>query len=166
MLTIDNLLFALKLASVLCCGAMAGFFLAFSNTVMAALARIQQPQGIAAMQSVNIVVLNPLFFTFFFGTAVVCLALIAFSILRWQQPDGVYLLVGGLLYLIGTILVTIMFNVPLNETLARVEPESADAAALWTRYLSNWTMWNHVRTAAALLATVSFAIAFYYRTAQ
>ena len=36
---------------------------------------------------------------------------------------------------------------------------STEAAALWTRYLSTWTVWNHVRTAAALGATASFILA-------
>ena len=54
---------------------------------------------------------------------------------------------------------TIVFNVPLNETLATVNPESADAVSLWHYYLSRWTAWNHVRTISALAATASLTIA-------
>ena len=59
----------------------------------------------------------------------------------------------------GVILVTIVFNVPLNDALAAAKPESPASAELWTRYLSVWTGWNHVRTATPLLAAVSFLIA-------
>ena len=37
----------------------AGIFFAFSSFVMKALARVPSAEGIAAMQSINVVVLNP-----------------------------------------------------------------------------------------------------------
>jgi uncharacterized membrane protein len=55
--------------------------------------------------------------------------------------------------------VTGVFNVPRNDALAAVEPTRSDAASLWARYVSGWTAWNHVRTAAALGATASFILA-------
>jgi uncharacterized membrane protein len=68
-----------------------------------------------------------------------CLALIVSSFFRWHKPDAVYLLVGGLLYLVGTILVTIIFNVPLNDALAAADPTTADASRVWTTYVQSWT---------------------------
>ncbi len=140
-------------------GLVAGIFFAFSNFVMKALARVPPAQGVAAMQSINVVVLNKWFFAVFFGTAVCCLALAITSFVRWQRPGAGYLLAGSLLYLIGTILVTIACNVPLNDALAAVDPASADAGHVWTNYLKNWTGWNHVRTIAALVAAGSFTLA-------
>jgi uncharacterized membrane protein len=156
---IDELLFVLTLLSALGSGLMAGFFFAFSACVMKALARLPAAQGIAAMQTINVVVINPLFMTAFLGTATACVLLAVSSIWMWQKPGAVYLLIGGLLYLFGTLLVTIVFNVPRNEALAAVEPASADGASLWARYLNSWTAWNHVRAAAALAATASLTIA-------
>src|SRR5262249_49366650 len=78
---------------------------------------------------------------------------------RWQRPGAGYLLMGSLLYLIGTILVTIACNVPLNDALAAVDPSSADGGCVWAHYLKNWTAWNHVRTIAALAAAASFIVA-------
>lgn len=150
-MTITNgSLFALKLLAVLGCGLVAGVFFAFSTFVMSALARLQPAQGIAAMQAINITVINPLFMGAFLGTTVVCLLLIVSALLKWQQPGAIYLLVGSLLYLIGTLLVAIAFNVPLNDALAAAEPTSSDGATLWARYLTNWTAWNHVRTSLRL----------------
>src|SRR5947207_15378687 len=94
-----------------------------------------------------------------FGTAVCCLALAISSFVRWQKPGAGSLLVGSLLYLIGTILVTIACNVPLNDALAAVDPSSAEAGRVRTNYLKNWTTWNHVRTIAALAAAASFIVA-------
>jgi uncharacterized protein (TIGR02246 family) len=148
----------LIVVSALGSGLVGGIFFAFSNFVMKALARVPPAQGVAAMQSINVVVLNRWFFAVFFGTAVCCLALAISSFVRWQKPGAGYLLAGSLLYLIGTILVTIACNVPLNDALAAVDPSNADAGRVWTNYLKNWTAWNHVRTIAALAAAALFIV--------
>ncbi|MGH2412702.1 MAG: DUF1772 domain-containing protein [Microcystaceae cyanobacterium] len=152
MATVNNLRFPLMLVAALGCGLVAGVFFAFSTFVMSALARLQPPQGIAAMQSLNITAINPLFMTAIFGTAVACIFLAISSLLKWHQPGAAYLLIGSLLYLVGTIGVTSAFNVPLNDALAVVKPDSTEGANLWASYLTNWTIWNHVRTIAALAA--------------
>jgi uncharacterized membrane protein len=164
---IDRLLFALILSSALGCGLMAGFFFAFSACVMNALAHLPAAHGIAAMQSINVAVLNRWFFAVFFGTAAACVLGAGSALVMWYEPGSVYLLVGSLLYLAGTVLVTIVFNVPLNEALAIVEPDSAEGASLWTRYIAVWTAWNHVRTVAALAAAALLIIALVrYATAH
>ena len=154
----NQLLFSVKLFSVLGCGLVAGIFFAFSTFVMGALAKLQPSEGIAAMQAINITVINPWFMVAFLGTAATCLFLAVSSLIQRQQPGSVYLFVGSLLYLVGTILVTMRFNVPMNDALAIVQPHTPDAVSLWSRYLTNWTFWNHVRTAAALAATASLTI--------
>lgn len=151
--------FTLKLFTALGCGLIAGVFFAFSTFVMSALARLEPAQGIAAMQSINITVINPWFMTAFLGTAAACLFLAITSLFKWHQPSAAYLLIGSLLYLVGTVGVTMIGNVPLNEALAKVNPDSTGGAELWVSYLTNWTIWNHVRTVAALAAAASFTIA-------
>lgn len=155
----EHLLDGLTILAALGCGLVSGIFFAFSTFVMAALARLPAPQGIAAMQSINLVVLNPVFLSAFLGTGIVCLILAAASLMRWADPGASWLLAGGLLYPVGTVLVTIAFNVPRNDALAAVAPDSAEGATLWKRYVAGWTAWNHVRTAAALAAAAAFAIA-------
>ncbi|MEG5128284.1 DUF1772 domain-containing protein [Microcoleus sp. ARI1-B5] len=144
---------------------MAGVFFAFSTFVMNALSRLPRAQGIAAMQSINITAINPLFMTALFGTAAACIFLIISSF-KSHQPGAAYLLVGSLLYLVGTVSVTIAFNVPLNDALAKVEPSSAEGAKLWASYLTNWTIWNHIRSAAALAAAALLIVGICDRSAQ
>ena len=157
---------ALELLTTLCalgCGLMAGFFFAFSICVMKALGKLPTEQGIAAMQSINVVVINPWFLTAFFGTAAACVFAAVVSLLRWHDPRAGYWLAGGVLYLVGTILVTMVFNVPRNNALAAAPAASPDATRLWAAYLSEWTVWNHVRMIAALMAAVAFTIAMRLR---
>ena len=149
---IGGWLFALTFASALGSGLIAGAFFAFSTFVMAALGRLPPPQGIAAMQSINVVVINPWFLGAFLGTAAACAVLGVAAVVRWQEPGTAFLLAGALAYFAGAFLVTMLFNVPLNDALAVAAPGSTAAANLWSRYLSAWTAWNHIRTIAALAA--------------
>jgi Anthrone oxygenase len=59
------------------------------------------------------------------------------------------------LYLVGTILVTMVFNVPRNNALAVLAPSSPEAARLWAAHLSTCTAWNHVRTIVMVAAASS-----------
>lgn len=131
MTSVDQLPFAFKLFTALGCGLVAGVFFAFSTFVMSALARLQPREGIIAMQSIDITVINPLFMVALFGTGLACLFLAIASLSKWHQPSAVYLLLGSLLYLVGTVLVTIVFNVPLNDALAIAKPDSTEGANLW-----------------------------------
>ncbi len=158
--------FALKLFATLGCALVAGVFFAFSTFVMKALAQQPPPQGIASMQSINITVINLWFMGTFLGTAAACIFLLISSLSKWHQPGAVYLLLGSLLYLVGTFGVTIAFNVPLNDALAIAKPDSVEGANFWAKYLTDWTIWNHVRTVAAIAASLTLAIALYYPAIQ
>ncbi len=138
---------------------MAGVFFAFSAFVMRALARLPPEQGIAAMQSINVLAVTPLFMTTLFGTAAACLALGVVALRNWPGPGAVYLLSGSTVYVVGIILVTIAFNVPRNTALAAVDPNSASGARLWSDYRTGWTAWNHVRAVAGLVAAALLTIA-------
>ncbi len=102
MATPDQLLFVLTLFAALGCGLVAGVFFAFSAFVMKALSRLPPGEGITAMQSINVAVLNPWFLVAFFGTAAACVLALISALLQWHEPATVYLLVGSALYLIGT----------------------------------------------------------------
>lgn len=141
-------------------GLMAGLFFAFSVSVMRALSRIAPPAGIAAMQAINIVILNPLFGLVFFGTVLASLLLGGVGLMMWDRPGAIYLVAGGVLYVIGVFLVTMAFNVPRNNALATLDPTSSVAPAAWSRYVSEWTSWNHVRMVACLGSLAAFMMAF------
>lgn len=134
-----------------------GVFFAFSSFVMKALARLPAAEGIAAMQSINIVVINRSFLGVFFGTAVLSLVLAIVSVLRWDQPS-IWLLAGGISYLVGTLLVTRSRNIPLNEELAVVIVTDPASRELWTHYMHKWMLWNHVRTVAAIAAASCYFV--------
>jgi uncharacterized membrane protein len=148
----------LTVLSALGCGLVAGVFFAFSTFVMKALEGLPPAQGIAAMQRINVTVINPFFMAVFLGTGAACALLAVSSLMRWREPGTRFLLAGSALYLAGALLVTLACNVPRNEALAAVDPASPAAARLWAEYVRGWTAWNHVRGAAALLAAAALVI--------
>jgi uncharacterized membrane protein len=158
---LDGVLFALTLAAALGSGLIAGVFFAFSSFVMKALARIPAAHGIAAMQQINVTVINPWFMAVFVGTALVGLILAVLALVGWHRPGGAWLVAGALLYVVGTFGVTMVFNVPRNDALAAVDPASAGGGAVWAGYVPGWTVWNTVRTVASLAAAAAFILALW-----
>ncbi len=140
-------------------GLIAGVFFAFSTFVMKALAQMPAGQGIGAMQSINKVILSSLFMPVFMGSAVLCVLLVVAWGLSWAGFNSGAALTGCALYLVGTFGFTIAFNVPLNNVLAATDAGAPSAPKTWARYVSRWTFWNHVRTAASFAAAVLLAIA-------
>ncbi|MGE0665011.1 MAG: DUF1772 domain-containing protein [Sphingomonadales bacterium] len=147
----DRAFTVLAFVAALGCGIVGGIFYAFSSFVMRALGRLPPDQGAAAMKSINVAVINPVFMAAFMGTALVCLVLAGLALPRMVGREGALALAGALFYLLGCFGVTMVFNVPLNNALARAAPD--EEPAVWSRYLRVWTLWNTVRTAAGALAS-------------
>lgn len=148
------------LAFLVCLGAgiVGGVFFAFSTFVMAALAQLPAAHGVAAMQRINVVVLNPVFLGVFVGTALLSVAAGVVAFLPWSGARSAWLVAAGALYVLGCFGVTMRFNVPRNERLARLDAGAAEAAGYWPTYVREWLVWNHVRTAASIAAAGCAAI--------
>lgn len=159
MALLETWLIPLAFVAALGSGLMGGMFFTFSNSVMKALQRLRTECGMAAMQTINITVINPAFLPVFLGTALISLLLIGLALLRWQSPGAGWLALGGVLYFLGNFVVTLVCNVPRNNALARMHSAHPDAAGLWQRYLVEWTRWNHVRALTAVAASASFIAA-------
>jgi len=155
-MNLQRLLFLLTLSAALGCGIVGGVFFAFSTFVMPALARLPASHGVAAMQSINIVVLNRWFLGVFNGTALGSAVLLIASMNRWSIG-------GSLLYIVGAFGVTTVFNIPRNDALAALNPDAPDVGAIWQVYVSSWTFWNTVRCAAALAGAAALTVALIER---
>lgn len=147
----------LSIAAIVGTGVMAGLFFVFSFAVMDALRQMPEQEGMRAMQLINRTILNPVFLGGFMGTALICLVVAALSV--WFQPPGFgWLVAGSVMYLLGGFGITAGCNVPLNNTLDGLALDSEEGLRFWRSYLERWTRWNHLRTAACILATTLLAI--------
>lgn len=153
------MLTALVLLACIGAGTIGGVFFGFSTFVMKALAQLPRSQGAAAMQRINLVVLNPAFLGVFVGTALLAVGCTIAAYIPWTPLRSSLLLAAAAFYLVGCFLVTMRLNVPMNDRLADLDSESAQSAEYWPVYVREWTKWNHVRTAASLASAACSAAA-------
>lgn len=146
--------------------AVGGLFYAFSTFVMRGLDRTEPVDAITAMRGINAEAqANVPFLALFVGSAVLALGVGIAAVVRLRSPGAGYVLAGAVLMLL-TLVVTMAFNVPLNNALDRVDPSTmsaADAAWEWHAYRVPWTLWNHVRTVAPLLGSVLILVGLAHR---
>jgi uncharacterized membrane protein len=143
---------ALTVVAGLGCAAVGGAFFTFSTFTVQALERLPAAAGAEAMRSINVTAVRPPFMALMFGSAVAAGAVALTDLLSGAGTTA--LTAGGAaLYLVGTIGVTMVANVPLNNAL------EADRGRSWPDYLRRWVRWNHVRTAAALAAGAALVAA-------
>ena len=155
----DAAMLILLAFAILSCGLLAGVYFAFSAFIMTALDRTGTTVAVAAMTSINRVILRSWFMPLFFGSSLASLALAIVAAFRWSDDAAPPMLTGALIYLFGMFGVTMLFNVPRNNDLAASDSATAAGEAAWSRYLDEWTRWNHVRTLACVVATGLFVVA-------
>ena len=138
-----------------------GMMYVFSTFVMRGLDRTGPVEAITAMRGMNVVAnSNPSFLLAYFGATILALVVGVYAVIQLRQPGSVWVLVGAVFGILAAI-ITMAFNVPLNNHLDAVNPvglSPADAAREWQAYFSAWTNWNHVRTATSFIAAALMLI--------
>jgi uncharacterized membrane protein len=66
-----------------------------------------------------------------FGTAAACTALAIWTGVRGPSQRSVAIIAGSVLYLTGAVGVTAVYNVPLNNGLAGLDPNASGTEAVW-----------------------------------
>ncbi|WP_275003965.1 DUF1772 domain-containing protein [Promicromonospora iranensis] len=140
-------------ASVVLLGVSAGVFYGFSSFIMSGLARASDDAAGSAMSGINETALLPPFMSVFFGALLVPAGTGIWGLVEGRD-GGAWVLAAAAVYLVGTFGVTAALNVPLNNRLLGAH----DKGAGWRAFWRPWTVWNHVRTVAAVLATVLAAV--------
>jgi uncharacterized membrane protein len=140
----------LALVAAIGSGMVGGIFFIFSTTIIAALDRRPAEQAVAVMQSINRVILQPLFLGLFVGTALVGIAVVA------AAPGDPLAWAGAVLYVVGSLGLTRAVNIPLNNAL---DAAPGGGAAAWEAFRPRWMVGNHVRTVASIAAAVAFTLA-------
>lgn len=146
-----RLLFPMSLLSLLCVGAIFGFFYAWVCSTMWGLDAASPEVAIAAMQAMNASVRNAVFFPAFFLTPAFLAATALIAATSGRRASALWFGAAGATYVVGAFLVTVVFNVPMNEALAlaAIPEETGAAARIWRDYSQPWQFWNVVRTIAS-----------------
>ena len=148
----STLVIILLWAAAFSSGLMAGVYFAFSGFIMKAFDKIETAQSVAAMNAINEVILRSLFMPVLFGSSIISFLLVVVAFVYWGEAGAGLALIAGMIYFVGMFVCTVVFNVPLNNALAKLGPDSDNTQQMWSRYLRTWTNWNHLRTVSSLIS--------------
>ena len=161
-----NPLVILTSLAALFSAAAVGMMYSFSTFVMRGLDRTGPIDAITAMRGINAEAnANPMFLLGYFGATILALVVGVIAVVQLNQPGSWWLLVGAIFGILGTV-ITMVFNVPLNNHLDTVNPDGLsliDAAREWQAYFSTWTLWNHARTVTSFIGAVLLLVGLRYR---
>jgi uncharacterized membrane protein len=143
-----------------------GMMYVFSTMVMRGLDRTGPVDAITAMRGINAEAnASPAFLLGYFSATILALVVGVIAVVRLNQPGSWWLLIGAIFAILGAI-ITMAFNVPLNNHLDTVDPDAlsaADAAREWQAYFSTWTAWNHARTLTAFIGAAVLLVGLRHR---
>jgi uncharacterized membrane protein len=140
-------------------GTLAGIYFIFSNTIMKALAEMETSVGITVMQKINKIIINPGFMLLFMGAPALSIYLVFAGWFREVGDASLWLIVGGVLIIVGNFVLTAAGNVPLNNELEAVDPHSEDGKQVWKKYLNRWVLLNTIRSYATATAAAVLIVA-------
>jgi len=152
--------------AALAAAAASGMMYVFSTFVMRGLDRTGPVEAITAMRGINVVAnSSPAFLLAYFGATILALVVGVIAVIQIGQPGSVWILVGAVFGILAAI-ITMAFNVPLNNHLDTVNPiglSVADATREWQAYFSTWTAWNHLRAVTSIIAASLILFGLRYR---
>ena len=138
----------------------AGFFFAWSVSVILGTKKIGDCAYLETMQSINREILNPVFFLVFFGSLI---ALVVNTYLQFDNKPVFWLVLAStLVYLIGTFGVTAFGNVPLNDALEALnitQLSSLDLKNFRIHYENSWNHYHNIRTLSGMVSFILLLIA-------
>ncbi|MFK7758603.1 MAG: DUF1772 domain-containing protein [Phycisphaerales bacterium] len=154
----SDLFYAVVVVTLVGAAVTVGALFAFSTFIMRALKRLDDAEGIRAMQQINKTVYTPWFMGPFFGTSLLSIGAAVFALTNMDQEWWMLLLSAGLLYAIGMFGFTAVGNVPLNKRLAGMDADGVATAEYWRRYLALWTRWNHARVIFGVMSIILYSM--------
>lgn len=143
-------------------GLLAGLLFAFVCAVSPAYRRLSDEEFVHGFRAINQAILRPSFLTVFLGAPVTALAAAVVGTVSGTALDGTAMVLlwvgaGGSL---GSLLITMAVNVPLNTRLDRATIESnADCSAARVGFEATWNRWNLIRCVSSIVAVLGFALA-------
>ncbi len=136
-----------------------GVFQSFSDFVMRGLIQGSAVSGVESMQGINRTVFRSVFLTTFFLLAPITLAMTYVALTQLDGAAQRFIIFGAITYITLVFVVTIVGNAPMNERLAKLSADSAEAVQYWETYGQNWVRWNHVRTIGSIVTSGSYLFA-------
>jgi uncharacterized membrane protein len=146
-------------------GLMAGIFFTWSNAVAPGIGKLSDIGYLSALQSMNRVILNPVFRIIFIG-AVITVALLPIFYFKTYPVNLFWLfIIAFIIYWIGAFGVTFLGNIPLNRILDQTNLETItleDTKALRVTIEAKWNNLNLIRSISSGITFLLLIISFLF----
>jgi len=143
-------------------GIMSGTFFIWSFSVTEGIGKLSAHTYLAAFQSMNRTILNPLFFVVFIGAAIL-IPLTVFLHFKTPISPRLWMMIGAaLFYCIGSFALTMFGNVPMNNSLDALQIDSLtlqQAKAFRLGFEDKWNQFNMIRTITSTIAFLLLILA-------
>ena len=160
---LDTIFDRMLILATLLCTLNAGFLFAFAVVIMPGLKSLNDGEFIRAFQAIDGVIQRgqPLFILVWLGSAVALLIATILGFSRLDQPENGMLIIACIAYFIGIQISTVKFNIPLNNTLQKLDTLSASDTRLSEAradFEASWNKWNKCRTLVAMGVSILLII--------
>jgi len=157
--------FALVLA-ILLCTLVSGLLFGFAVVVMPGVAKLSDRDFLLAFKHMDGIIQNnqPLFILVWVGSILSVLVSAILGTMDLSGQEAVLLWIGCGWYLLGVQLPTIVFNIPLNNTIQALEIDKLNESELTNsrvNFEAKWNRWNDIRTINGIIAVSTFLYLLY-----
>ncbi len=144
-------------STAICTALMAGLFYSYTCSVVPGLKMLSNAEYLAAMQSINKAIQNPIFFLCFFGILLLLPICTYVHFSTPATPRFWFILSAAIVYFAGVFSVTIFGNIPLNNALEKFNLLNATTESIALQrslYENKWNTLNTIRTISSFASLV------------
>jgi len=150
---------AVLMMATFLCALVAGLLFAFAVVVMPGIRRLDDGAFIRAFQAIDGVIQNkqPLFMAVWVGSLLALIAATLLGVSALSGAERLLIVVAALLYLLCVQLPTFAINVPLNNQIQKLDPDSMNETTRRRArevFEPRWNKWNAIRTVGAGVASI------------
>ena len=149
--------------SILSCSLVTGFIFTYAIVVLPGFSKLDDKEYIRAFQVTDEVIQNnqPLFMLTWIGSIISVLGAILASILSPDLGETWFIVLIGVVYLVGVQGITITIHLPINNHIKDLNLDELDNQTLIKERLkleTKWNYFNNIRTGAGLFVIMSLLL--------
>jgi uncharacterized membrane protein len=149
--------------SITTCCLVTGFIFTYAIVVMPGFSKMNDKEFLKAFQVTDAIIQNnqPLFMLTWIGSIISILSTIVISIVILGISDAWYIVLVGIIYLLGVQVVTFSIHIPLNNHLQQFDFDKLDDQKLnkeRLKFEKKWNYFNNFRTVIAFFVTLALII--------
>ena len=149
--------------SIITCALVTGFIFTYAIVVMPGFSKMNDKEFLKAFQVTDAIMQNnqPLFMLTWIGSIISILSTIVISIVILGISDAWYIVLVGIVYLLGVQVVTFSIHIPLNNHLQQFDFDKLDDQKLnkeRLKFEKKWNYFNNFRTVIAFFVSLALII--------